>query len=78
MSFIMLFAAGLIGLWNGKRLEEVSGWRHRLEQAATSGTHLVLDEWERRGLPMPLEHDKIMAELAKVTEQEKTMRRRRK
>lgn len=78
ISFIMLLVAAFIGLWNGKSLEEVSGWRQSLEQAATSGTALVYDEWVRRGLPQPLDLDKILTELGRVRTQEKNIRKRRK
>lgn len=65
-------------MWNGKSLKKVSGWRQSLEQAVSSGTHVIFDEWERRGLPLPLELDKILAELARVRKQENTIRKRRK
>lgn len=78
VSFVALLGAGFIGLWNGKHLEQIAAWRKALEQAATSGTHLVLAEWEKRGLPMPLEHDKVLTELDRVTKQENSVRKGRK
>jgi len=78
ISFIMFLMAGFIGLLNGKSLENASAWRSSIEQAIAIGPNVIMDEWEKRGLPLPVDLKELDTELVKARNVENSLRRSRK